>query len=78
MLLDSLRQVIRKLLRQCVTWQTVQGKPYQTPDLPPLIKEKTQSAQCFELTGVNFTGALHVGNKGNKNKVYMYVSLHVR
>ena len=72
------RQVIRKLLRQCVTWQKVQGKPYQMPDPPPLIKERTQNAQPFELTSVNFTGALYVGNKGNENKVYMYVSLHVR
>ena len=69
--IPSARQVIRKLLRHCVICQKVQGKPYQTPDPPPLIKERTQNAQPFEFTGVDFTGALYVRNRGDENKVYI-------
>ena len=69
--IPSARQVIRKLLRHCVTCQKVQGKPYQIPDPPPLIKERIQNAQPFEFTGVDFTGALYVRNGGDESKVYI-------
>ncbi|XP_065911109.1 uncharacterized protein [Dysidea avara] len=36
------------------------GKPYRTPDLPPLPKTRVGSATPFAVTGVNFTGTLHV------------------
>ena len=64
-------QVIRKLLRHCVICQKVQGKAYQIPDPPPLIKERIQSAQPFEYTGVDFTGAMYVRDRGHENKVYV-------
>ena len=69
--IPSARQVIRKLLRCCVTCQKVQGKPYQIPDPPPLIKERIQNAQPFEFTGVDFTGALYMRNGGDESKVYI-------
>ena len=69
--IPSARQVIRKLLRYCVICRKVQGKPYQTPDPPPLIKERTQNAQPFEFTGVDFTGALYVRDRGDEIKVYV-------
>ena len=43
---------------------------YQIPDPPPLIKERIQSAQPFEYTGVDFTGAMYVRDRGHENKVY--------
>ena len=69
--IPSARQVIRKLLRHCVICQKVQGKAYQIPDPPPLIKERIQSAQPFEYTAVDFTGAMYVRDRGHKNKVYV-------
>ena len=69
--IPSARQVIRKLLRHCVNCQKIQGKPYQTPDPPPLIKERTQNAHPIEFTGVDFTGALYVRGRGDENKVYV-------
>ena len=69
--IPSARQVIRKLLRYCVICRKVQGKPYQTPDPPPLIKERTQNSQPFEFTGVDFTGALYVRDRGDEIKVYV-------
>ena len=67
----SARQVIRKLHYNCVICRKVQGKPYQTPDPPPLIKERTQNAHPFEFTGVDFTGALYVRDRSDHNKVYV-------
>jgi len=50
----------------------VNGKPYQVPDPPPLIKERTQSAQPFEFTGVDFTRALgYIREQGGESKVYV-------
>ena len=47
----------------------MQGKPYQIPD--PLIKERIQSAQPFEYTGVDFTGTMYVRDRGHENKMYV-------
>ena len=49
----------------------VNGKPYQVQDPPPLIKERIQSAQPFEFTGVDFTEALHAREQGGESKVYV-------
>ena len=69
--IPSARHIIRKLLQHCVICWKIQEKPYQTPDTPPLIKERTQNAQPFEFTGVDFTGALYVRGRGDEHKVYV-------
>ena len=69
--IPSARQVTRRLLQHCVVCKRVNGKPYQVPDPPPLIKERIQSAQPFEFTGVDFTGALYVREQGGESKVYV-------
>ena len=75
--IPSARQVIRKLLRHCVNCQKIQGKPYQTPDPPPLIKERTQNAHPFELQELISLG--HYMCEAEEMKIrYMYVYLHVR
>ena len=63
--------MIRKLLPHCIICQRVQGKPYQIPYPPPVIKERIQSAQPFEYAGVDFTGAMYVRDRGHENKVYV-------
>ena len=65
------RQLIRKLLRHCVICRKTEGKPYQTPDPPPLVKCRVQETQPFEVTGVDFTGALYVRDTGKESKVYV-------
>ena len=65
------RQSIRKLLRHCVICRKTEGKPYQTPDPPPLVKCRVQETQPFEVTGVDFTGTLYVRDIGKEGKVYV-------
>ena len=47
------------------------GKPYSTPDPPPLPKSRTQLAPPFTVTGVDFTGALYVRTKTGEEKAYI-------
>ena len=64
-------QIIRQLLRKCVICQKVIAKPYQAPDPPPLIAGRTQASRPFQVTGVDFTGALYVRNSNGEMKVYI-------
>ena len=47
------------------------GKPYKAPDPPPLIKERIQETEPFNVTGVDFTGALYMREKGGESKAYI-------
>lgn len=69
--IPSARQVIKRLLRKCVTCRKVIAKPYQPPDPPPLVLERTQMTQPFQVTGVDFTGALYVRGLEGEMKVYV-------
>ena len=71
--IPSARQLIRKLLRQCVICRKTEGKPYQMPDPPPLVKCRVQQTQPFKVTGVDFTGALYVRDMGKESKVYVWL-----
>lgn len=61
---------MKSLLRKCVRCRRVAGKPYSQPDPPPLPSVRVKDARPFEITGVDFTGALHVKKMGD-NKVYI-------
>jgi len=47
------------------------GKPYGTPDLPPLPKVRVGEGRPFAVTGVDFTGALYVKEASGEQKVYI-------
>ena len=65
------RQRIRSLLRKCVTCKKLAGKPYSAPDPPPLVKARVQQSMPFEVTGIDFSGALYVRGIGGEHKVYI-------
>ena len=65
------RQRIRSLLRKCVTCKKLTGRPYTAPDPPPLVKARVQQSMPFEVTGIDFTGALYVRDAKGENKVYI-------
>ena len=69
--IPSARQLVRRLLRQCVSCRKVMGKAYSIPDPPPLPRARTKEGKPFEVTGVDFTGALYVRNSKGENKVYI-------
>ena len=72
--IPSLRQLTRKLLHRCTTCKRVIGKPYRAPDPPPLHKIRLQEAPPFTVTGVDFSGALHIKEK-NGTLVKAYICL---
>ena len=69
--IPSGRQCIRSLLRTCVTCKKTAGRPYHTPDPPPLLKCMVNAVHPFEVTGVDFTGALYVRCSDGEQKVYV-------
>ena len=69
--IPSGRQQIRSLLCSCVICKKTSGRPYLTPDPPPLVKCRVNTAHPFEVTGVDFTGALYVRCSDGEQKVYV-------
>ena len=62
---------MRQLLRKCVPCRRVIGKPYPVPESPLLPQSRTKEGTPFEITGMDFTGALLVRNSGQENKAYI-------
>lgn len=69
--IPTIRQRVKKQLRQCVICNKLSGKPYRPPDPPPLPKVRVEEAKPFTVTGVDFTGALYVKDTGGERKVYI-------
>ena len=67
----SARQLVRRLLHKCVPCLKTTGKPYSSPESPPLPHARTQEGRPFEVTSVDFTGALYVRDHGNETKAYI-------
>ena len=59
--------------------QKVSGKPYPATYPAPQPKHRLQDLPLFSVTGVDFTGALHVhNNNGETNLRYIYAYLRVQ
>ena len=76
--IQSIRQYIQGLLKKCVTCHKVMGKLYRAQDPPPLPKIRVQDATPCTVTGVHFTGALHIRGKSGIENAYICLFLHVR
>ena len=53
-----------------MTCRKLAGQPYTAPDPPPLVKARVQHSMPFEVTGIDFTGALYVRGE-QEHKVYI-------
>ena len=62
--IPSGRQLVKKIINKCVTCRKICGSLYNPPDPPPLPKARLQQTRPFEITGVDFTGALYVKESG--------------
>ena len=69
--IPTIRQQVRSILRRCVTCAKTMGKPYKTPDPPPLPKTRVGSARPFAVTEVDFTGTLYVKEPVGEHKAYI-------
>ena len=70
--IPSTRLYVRKLLRRCVTCNKLMGKPFRAPDPPPLPKVHVSESPPFAVTGVDFTGALYIKDRGRNQGIYLY------
>ncbi|XP_065894153.1 uncharacterized protein [Dysidea avara] len=69
--IPSARQRIKSIIRKCVVCKKSSGKPYAIPDPPPLVKSRVTYTNPFNITGVDFTGALYVRTTEGERKVYL-------
>ena len=69
--IPKMRQAIKRVQYQCVICKRLQGKPYVTPDNPPLPKMRVTAAEPFTNVGVDYTGAINVKSSGNDTKCYI-------
>ena len=69
--IPAAHQIIRQLLKKCVTCQRVIANPYRVPDPPPLAVTRTQASRPFQVTGVDFTGVFYVRSIEGEKKVYV-------
>ena len=69
--IPSGRQRVKSLLHQCVICRKYSGKPYSTPDPPPLPEIRTRKSAPFTITGIDFTGAMYIQNSNTELKVHV-------
>ena len=62
---------MKKIISKCVTRRKINGTAYNPPEPPPLPKARLQQTRPFEITGVDFTGALYLKGSGTENKAYI-------
>ena len=73
--IPAARRVVGRLLKKCVTCRRIVGKPFAVPDPPPLPQARVQEGPPFDVTGVDFTGAMYVKNEGSFGESKVYVCL---
>ena len=70
--IPKIRQQVKTVLRSCIPCRKIISRPYNAPDPPPLPKDRLVEDPPFSVTGVDFTGALHVRNSDNRDtKAYL-------
>ena len=66
------RQVVKRILSECVTCRKFTGKPYSTPPTAALPDFRVKEAPPFSRVGVDFAGPLYVKEKsGQMGKAYI-------
>ena len=66
------RQVVKKILRECVTCKREQGKPFGNPPVAALPDFRVGEATPFSKVDVDFAGPLFAKSQtGEMSKVYI-------
>ena len=67
------RSFVRKIIHQCTTCRSYEGKPYSGPPPPPLPPFRVKEAPPFTHTGVDFAGPIFVKDivSGENKKVWL-------
>ena len=65
------RQSVKSVIRKCVQCLKVQGKPFPPQTDPPLPAERVNQSKPFQVSGVDYTGALLVKDHNVTSKAYI-------
>ena len=66
------RQAVKASLKECNVCRRYEAKPLSYPGPPTLPKDRVQLTRPFEVTGVDYTGAINIsGEEGTPIKVYI-------
>jgi hypothetical protein len=76
--IQAIRQYVKTILRSCVVCRKVTGKAYRAPDPPPLPAIRVSDKPPFTITGVDFSGALHLNEEPELRLKPIYAYLHVQ
>ncbi|XP_071137411.1 uncharacterized protein [Mytilus edulis] len=70
--IPAIRQCVNSVLRKCIQCQKIIGKPYNSPEPPPLPKDRVKDTIPFCTTGIDFAGPLHIKDTSTQpRKVYI-------
>ena len=66
------RQLIKRLIRKCVTCKKVEGKPFPSLKTPPFPKSRLTGDHAFQATGVDYAGPIYVrGTNQQPSKMHI-------
>lgn len=65
------RAFIKHILKSCVKCLKVQGKSFPSPPTPPLPADRVRLTRAFQVTGVDYTGAISVRGTSGVSKAYI-------
>ncbi|XP_070541625.1 uncharacterized protein [Ptychodera flava] len=76
--IPRIRESVKAVLRKCVKCRKIAGKSYRMQITPPLQSYRVSDTPPFTVTGIDFTGALHVISptrnsdaRNSEDKVYI-------
>ena len=69
--IPRMRQAVKRVQYRCVTCKRLQGKPYMTPDNPPLPKMRVTKTDPFKCIGIDYTGAIAIKSSNVDAKCYI-------
>ena len=65
------RQIIKTILNRCYVCKRLEGHRFPLPPSPPLPIERVTNSIPFEITGVDYTGAITLKTGDYNSKVYV-------
>ena len=69
--IPSARAQVKRICRNCVKCRRDHGPAYKLPDPAPLPAERIRESYPFEVTGIDYTGAIPVRVKEEEDSVYI-------